>query len=116
VQDLTTIHDSPRPPMMSDVAEAVARYYHVTLGDLRGKSRRASIVRPRQVAYYLCRVLTFQTYQDIGWYFGGRDHTTVMHGVGLVEGIVATPASLLAEQVAMLTRDLRRRVPAEAVA
>lgn len=108
----TSIYDNPRPPMISDIAELVARYYHVTLSDLRGKSRRASIVRPRQVAYFLCRALTLQTYQDIGWYFGGRDHATVMHGVALIGRMIENKQSQIAQQVVYLGEDLKGRVPA----
>jgi len=62
------------------VIEAVAEYYRVSIGDLRGKQRDKHIVIPRQVAMYLMRQETDASLLEIGQEVGGRDHSTVIHG------------------------------------
>lgn len=67
------------------IAKATAKYYGVRLSDLRSKSRRATLVAIRDVVYYLTRKLTQKTFAEIGEYFNGRDHTTILHGYQLAE-------------------------------
>jgi chromosomal replication initiator protein len=67
------------------VLEAVATYFDAALSDLRGRSRSKGIVLPRQVAMYLLREETGASLADIGQTLGGRDHTTVMHGIEKIE-------------------------------
>ncbi len=61
------------------IQEIVCRYFKVSREDLLGKSRSRDIVIPRQVAIYLSKELTDTSLQQIGNYFGGKDHTTIMH-------------------------------------
>ena len=61
------------------VQKAVADYFHLKVSDLRAQRRNRVVVRARQVAMYLIRTLTAHSFPDIGEYFGGRDHTTVLH-------------------------------------
>ncbi|MCU7357356.1 MULTISPECIES: chromosomal replication initiator protein DnaA [Enterococcus] len=61
------------------IQEEVAKYYHISLKDLKGKKRVKSIVVPRQIAMYLSRELTDNSLPKIGAEFGGKDHTTVIH-------------------------------------
>jgi len=62
-----------------DIQTQVAEYYHVSVNDLKGKKRLASIVMPRQIAMYLAREMTNNSLPKIGKEFGGKDHTTVIH-------------------------------------
>ena len=62
-----------------DIAKQVARHFQVTLADLRAKSRQPRLVLPRQCAIYLIRELTDLSLKKIGDYFGGRDHSTILH-------------------------------------
>ncbi|HAJ77832.1 MAG TPA: chromosomal replication initiator protein DnaA, partial [Clostridiales bacterium] len=62
-----------------DVINAVCKYYNVDIGDLTGKKKNKEIVDPRQMAIYLITELTDLPLTSIGTYFGGRDHTTIMH-------------------------------------
>lgn len=62
-----------------EIAKSVARHFQVTLADLRAKSRQPRLVLPRQCAIYLIRELTDLSLQKIGDYFGGRDHSTILH-------------------------------------
>lgn len=66
---------------MDDILRATARHFDVEAGDLRSKGRRHELVVPRQVAMYLIRELTPHSYPEIGQFFSGRDHTTVMYAV-----------------------------------
>lgn len=61
------------------IQRVVAEYFHVNVSELRSKKRTKSIAEPRQVAMYLIRNLTSHSLPEIGEYFGGRDHTTVLH-------------------------------------
>jgi chromosomal replication initiator protein len=61
------------------IQEAVARYFDIKPDDFKSKKRNRDISFPRQVAMYLCRELTDMSLPKIGYEFGGRDHTTVMH-------------------------------------
>ncbi|MFC6204861.1 chromosomal replication initiator protein DnaA [Psychrobacter urativorans] len=65
---------------MDNIRKVVAEYYDITVKDLMGRKRTRTIARPRQIAMALSRELTGDSYPDIGQSFGGRDHTTVMHG------------------------------------
>jgi chromosomal replication initiator protein len=60
-------------------AAAAGKHFHVSQGDMKGKSRRQHVVEARSAAMYLCRELTAASYADIGRHFGNRDHTTVLH-------------------------------------
>ncbi len=63
------------------IIDAVIDYYDVKLSDLQSKRRHRSITIPRQVCMYLARKRTSYSLEEIGGYFGGRDHTTVMHAI-----------------------------------
>ncbi|MFO0835247.1 MAG: chromosomal replication initiator protein DnaA [Phycisphaerales bacterium] len=67
------------------IIDAVTDFYHVKVTDLQSKRRQRSVAQPRQVCMYLARRLTRLSLEEIGGYFGGRDHTTVMHAVKIVE-------------------------------
>lgn len=62
------------------IIEVIARQYSLEPSDLTGKKRSQEIALPRQIAMYLCRRMTALSTNDIGRAFGGRDHTTVLHG------------------------------------
>ena len=70
---------------MDDITGVVVDFFGVRMPDMQGKKRNKSITWPRQVAMYLARHHTRYSLKEIGGFFGGRDHTTVMHGVGVVQ-------------------------------
>jgi chromosomal replication initiator protein len=69
---------------IEQIYDAVTKYYSVRLGDIQSKKRHKSIAFPRQVCMYLARRHTRFSLAEIGCYFGGRDHTTVMHAIRTV--------------------------------
>ena len=78
---------------MDNIRKVVAEYYDITVKDIMGRKRTRTIARPRQIAMALSRELTGDSYPDIGQSFGGRDHTTVMHGCDKVAELrAADPA------------------------
>jgi chromosomal replication initiator protein len=84
----------------------VARQYNVSRADLLSSRRTANVVRPRQVAMYLAKILTLRSLPEIGRRFGGRDHTTVLHAVRKIEGLVSNDQAL-AEEIEALKRQLQ---------
>lgn len=70
---------------MEQIQRVVADFFHLKVSDLRAKRRTKTIARPRQIAMYLVRSLTDHSLPEIGDYFGGRDHTTVLHAVNKIE-------------------------------
>ncbi len=68
-----------RPIPIPPILEAVARKFNVRVSELQSKKRSKTVTQPRHVCMYLARQLTGQSLEQIGGYFGGRDHTTVLH-------------------------------------
>jgi chromosomal replication initiator protein len=80
------IQESSRKPVnINQILKAVSNYYSVKTSDIKGSRRTKELVIPRQVAMYLIKELTGTSYVTIGELLGGRDHTTIMHGVSKVE-------------------------------
>ncbi len=73
------------PITMDAIKKIVADYYHLEISDFTAKRRTRNIAFPRQVAMYLCRILTDSSLPRIGEQFGGRDHTTVLHAYDKLE-------------------------------
>lgn len=71
---------------LQHIVEAVTEYFNVKLQDLQSRRRYKSITEPRQICMYLARKRTRFSLEEIGGYFGGRDHTTVMHSIEVVKG------------------------------
>ncbi len=86
------------------IAENVAGFYSVTLEDLIKQSRKKEYVKPRQAAMYLVRKELNSSFPTIGEFFGGRDHTTVMHGVEKVERAVKSEDQIKKELELIIER------------
>ncbi|SDG68446.1 chromosomal replication initiator protein DnaA [Propionivibrio dicarboxylicus] len=74
---------------VENIQKTVADYYKIKVADLFSSKRTRQVVRPRQVAMWLSKNLTSQSYPAIGESFGGRDHTTVLHAVRTIEALRA---------------------------
>lgn len=70
-----------KPINLNIILKAVCTYYSVKSADIKGQKRTKDLVIPRQVAMYLIKDLTETPLMSIGEFLGGRDHTTIMHGV-----------------------------------
>lgn len=80
VRRWAAVRTKPHTPPIKMIAAATARQFRLRLSDLRSPSRRQAVVTARGVAMHLARQLTGDSLEEIGKFFGGRDHTTVLHG------------------------------------
>ncbi|MFA5991122.1 MAG: chromosomal replication initiator protein DnaA [Candidatus Doudnabacteria bacterium] len=79
------------------IAESVAGFYNISMDDLIKQSRKKEFVKPRQIAMYLIRKELDNSFPSIGDFFGGRDHTTVMHAVEKVKRLTTEKQSFKQE-------------------
>ena len=106
LQDLGPAH-TQAPISTGRILGATAESFGVSIADLESPSRRQPLARGRQVAMYLCRELTDLSLPKIGALFGGRDHTTVLHGINTVKRLMQTDQRLF-DLVTALLQSLRR--------
>ncbi|MBU2221740.1 MAG: chromosomal replication initiator protein DnaA, partial [Candidatus Omnitrophica bacterium] len=76
------------------IQRCVAEEYAVSLQDLKMKRRNKTIVLPRQIAMYLSRELTDLSLPEIGTFFGGKDHTTVLHSYNKIKGEISRNSAI----------------------
>lgn len=86
-----------RSVTLADVARVVAERFDVTVMDLKSARRAQRVALPRQVAMFVAKMVTPRSYPEIGRSLGGRDHTTIMHGVRKIEGLRQIDKHLSAE-------------------
>ncbi len=67
------------------IIEVVSEHFNITVDQMASKNRSSSVVRPRQIAMYLCNTMTDSSLQAIGLLLGGRDHSTIIHGANKIE-------------------------------
>jgi len=96
---------SERKVSVEEIQRQVADHYNIRLSEMIGPKRLRAFARPRQVAMYLCKQMTSRSLPEIGRRFGGRDHTTVMHGVKRIEELQVQDAQI-AEDLEILRRTL----------
>ena len=99
---LVRVEDN-RKIRIEDIQRAVSRHYNVSRTDMLSNRRTRVIVKPRQIAMYLAKIMTPRSLPEIGRRFGGRDHTTVLHAVRKVESMIAEDGQL-AKELELLKR------------
>ncbi|PTW62775.1 chromosomal replication initiator protein DnaA [Breoghania corrubedonensis] len=104
LRDLVRTHE-PRRVKIEDIQRVVSKHYNVSKPDLLSARRTRTIVRPRQIAMYLAKMLTPRSLPEIGRRFGNRDHTTVLHAVRKIEELVKNDPAL-AQEIELLKRML----------
>ena len=89
---------------IDQIQKSVCDYFQIKVSDLRAKKRSKSIAYPRQIAMYLVRSMTDYSLPEIGAYFGGRSHATVIHACNKIEkGLVSGgKIQYIIEQVKLL--------------
>ena len=97
---------SERRITVDEIQKVTADHFGLKQADLLSPRRTRQVARPRQVGMYLCKQLTTRSYPDIGRRFGGRDHTTVLHGVRRIEELIGQDEQI-ARDVEALIRKLR---------
>ncbi len=96
---------SDRKITVEEIQRKVSDHFNIRLSDMLGPKRVRTLARPRQIAMYLSKQLTSRSLPEIGRRFGGRDHTTVMHGVKKIEELMVTD-SQIADDIELLRRSL----------
>jgi chromosomal replication initiator protein len=94
-----------RRPSLHEIALATARHFSLRLSDLRSPARRRALVTARGVAIYLARHRTDESLLEIGRYFAGRDHTTVIHGCRKTEELLESDPAIR-EAIDQLQKEL----------
>ena len=77
--------DKPKEITPQLILDVVSEHFHVTTDQIISKSRSSEIVRPRQIAMYLCKNMTDASLEMIGSLLGGRDHSTIIHGIKKID-------------------------------
>jgi len=88
VQQLVAAGTADKAPTLREIAGSTAKYFGLKLADLKSPLRQRALVAARGVAMYLARQLTNHSFEQIGAFFGGRAHTTVLHGYRRMEKLV----------------------------
>lgn len=96
---------SDRKVTVEEIQRKVSEHYNIRLSEMIGPKRVRNYARPRQIAMYLAKQMTSRSLPEIGRRFGGRDHTTVMHGVRRIEELKITD-SQIADDLELLRRAL----------
>ncbi|PUB11798.1 chromosomal replication initiator protein DnaA [Yoonia sediminilitoris] len=96
---------SDRKVTVEEIQRKVSEHYNIRLSDMIGPKRLRTYARPRQIAMYLAKRMTNRSLPEIGRRFGGRDHTTVMHGVRRIEELKVLD-SQIADDLELLRRAL----------
>ena len=100
------LRSTDRRVTVEEIQRKVSEHYNIRLSDMLGPKRLRNFARPRQIAMYLCKEMTTRSLPEIGRRFGGRDHTTVMHGVRRIEELSSTDSQIL-DDIQMLRRALQ---------
>lgn len=87
------------------IQKIVSEYFQISVEDIRSKKRSSNISFPRQIAMYLCRAMTTESFPKIGIEFGGKDHSTVMHSVEKIENEIKVNKDL-AKIIEKLKKDI----------
>ena len=82
------VHDIESEVGVDYIQKSVGEYFQISVEDLKDKTRKKEIVIARQVAMYLCKEYTNHSLKSIGYHFGGRDHSTVIHAVQSVSDMI----------------------------
>ncbi len=87
IKELQSIISPEKPHEITPqlIIEVVAEHFGITVDQMMSKSRTSDVAKPRQIAMYLCKTMTDHPLDSIGQLLGGRDHSTVIHGVNKVK-------------------------------
>lgn len=97
------LRSQDRKISIEEIQRRVSEHFNIRLSDLIGPKRLRSYARPRQIAMYLSKTLTNRSLPEIGRRFGGRDHTTIMHGVRRIEELMVSDGQI-ADDIELLRR------------
>ncbi len=84
------VEETEKVVSMDTIIDAITDQYNVKVADLKGKTRLRDVVLPRQIAMYLAKEMTNLSLKAIGYHFGGRDHSTVIHAIQTINDLIDT--------------------------
>ncbi len=103
------VHDIETEVSVDFIQKTVSEFFHISLNDLKAKTRKKEIVIARQVAMYFSKEYTNHSLKSIGYHFGGRDHSTVIHAVQSVNDMITTDAKF-----SVAIEDLKKKLKMKA--
>ncbi len=98
------VEENEKVVSMDTIIDAVTEYFDVKVTDLKGKTRLREVVLPRQIAMYLAKEMTSLSLKAIGYHFGGRDHSTVIHAIQTINDLIDTD-----REIAKSVKELKLR-------
>jgi hypothetical protein len=90
VEEIDPAPPEPRPLLVEDIQRVACKYFSVQRNDMLSPRRDVRVAYPRHIVMYLAKTLTMKSLPEIGRRLGGRDHTTILHGVRKIERLVRT--------------------------
>jgi chromosomal replication initiator protein len=93
---------------VESIQQMVADHFGIQVSDLKDKSRKKEVVMPRQIAMYLTKEHTDLALKSIGYHFGGRDHSTVIHSIQTINDVIGTDKTVK-EAIQELQKSLKGR-------
>jgi chromosomal replication initiator protein len=106
---VTEVAPNLHMPRMSEIVRAVCAHYQVSEIDLLSERRARAIARPRQVAMWLGKKMTFRSLPEIARSLRRGDHTTVMHGIKVIDGLIRSDPWIM-EDIQAIRRRIGARV------
>ena len=94
IRDLIQSGGDQRRIKIEDILKVISRHFGISRGDILSQRRHRSVVWPRQIGMYLAKQMTSRSLPEIGRRFGNRDHTTVLHAIRKIDGVLAGDARL----------------------
>ncbi len=91
--NLSECHDEKLITIES-ITKTVASYFKITLGDIKGKSRKKEVALSRHISMYMAHKILKKTLEEIGEFFDNRDHSTVIHGIKKIQNLIRTDSKL----------------------
>ncbi len=76
-----------KEPSPEEIQKVVSKFFNIKVSDLKGKKKNNAVVLPRQIAMFLIRKKTSFSFPEIGDFFGGKDHSTVIHSIKKIESL-----------------------------
>lgn len=98
------VEESQKVISIDKIIEEVTSFFEIKIADIKGKTRLREVVLPRQVAMYLAKEMTSLSLKAIGYHFGGRDHSTVIHAIQTINDLIGVDKELAANVKALKTK------------
>jgi chromosomal replication initiator protein len=82
------VEENQKVISIDNIIETVTDYFKIKITDIKGKTRLREVVVPRQIAMFLAKEYTSLSLKAIGYHFGGRDHSTVIHAIQTINDLM----------------------------